>query len=99
MEKFKLIEGVFSAKDAKEVLLTLIDQKIKFHELKSFSSEIKFGKADEESLSRVDDLTKTKNDIIKYLVGKVDKEFDFNIKSFIEIEEEEVKIEKVLTLN
>ncbi len=99
MEKFKLIEGVFSAKDAKEVLLTLIDQKIKFHELKSFSSKIKFGKADEESLQRVNDLTQTKTDIMKYLVNKVDNGLSFSIKSFIEIEEVELKTEQFLTMN
>lgn len=88
MEKFKLIEGVFTTKDAKEVLLTLIDQKIKFHELKSFSSEIKFGKADKESLQRVKDLTQTKDEILNYLGDKLNDNLSFNIKSFIEIEEE-----------
>jgi hypothetical protein len=99
MEKFKLIEGVFNAKDAREVLLTLIDKKIKFHELKSFSSEIKFGKADEESLQRVNDLTQTRQEIIKYLRSKINDELAFNIKSFIEINEVEIKTEKVLTLD
>ena len=39
----KLIEGNFNPDEAKEVLLSLFNHKIQFHEAKNFSSEIRFG--------------------------------------------------------
>nr|WP_294895396.1 hypothetical protein [uncultured Pedobacter sp.] len=66
-EKFKLIEGVFSAKDAKEILLTFIEEKIKFHELKSFSAEVKTGHKSEEALIRVEELKKTRRELVELL--------------------------------
>ncbi len=40
-EKFNLIEGIFNAQDARDILLSLIHEKIKFHDLKSLSWEEK----------------------------------------------------------
>ncbi|MBK0383455.1 hypothetical protein I5M32_10830 [Pedobacter sp. SD-b] len=94
MEKFKLIDGVFNAVDAKEILLTLIDKKIKFHELKSFSNEIKAGSTDGESLERVEELKKTRDHIILFLKDKLIDNLSFNIKSFIEMEEVDVEVMK-----
>ena len=42
----KLIEGNFNPDEAKEVLLSLFNHKIQFHEAKNFSSEIRFGVED-----------------------------------------------------
>lgn len=84
--KFKLIEGVFSAKDAKEILLTLIEEKIKFHELKSFSDEVKIGTKNNESLLKIKDLKGTRAKIIEVLNVEDTESKNFNINSFIEIE-------------
>lgn len=35
--EFKLVKGVFSPEDAKEVLFKLVNSKIKFHQLEKFS--------------------------------------------------------------
>lgn len=35
--EFKLVKGIFSPEDAKEVLFKLVNSKIKFHELEKFS--------------------------------------------------------------
>jgi hypothetical protein len=84
-EKFKLIEGVFSVSDAKEILLTLIEEKIKFHELKSFSDEVKLGKKSEDSLIKVADLRATKANIIAFLSQDKNRP-NVSINSSIEIE-------------
>lgn len=86
-EQFKLIEGVFSAKDAKEVLLMLIEEKIKFHDLKSFSNEVKTGKKSEESLEKVEELRATKAKIISFVDGKDAELSNFTITSTIDIEQ------------
>ncbi|OAQ38490.1 hypothetical protein A5893_13780 [Pedobacter psychrophilus] len=85
IKKFKLIEGIFSASDAKEILLNLIEEKIKFHELRSFSDEVKQGKKNDESLLKVAELNDTKSKI-KALLEKVENGKNLKINSFIEIE-------------
>jgi hypothetical protein len=64
MNNFKLVEGEFSATDAKEILLRLIEQKISFHNLKCFSDEIRYGSKDQHSLERIEDLEKTKEKVL-----------------------------------
>jgi hypothetical protein len=64
MDNFKLVEGDFSAADAKEILLRLIEQKISFHNLKCFSHEVRYGSKDEHSLERIEELNKTKVKLI-----------------------------------
>ena len=84
-EKFKLIEGVFTAKDAKEILLTFIEEKIKFHELKSFSNEIKTGNKSEESIIKVQELMKTRSEIIKLIDAEDMK--SIYLSSFVEVQQ------------
>lgn len=86
MEKFKLVEGTFDAKDSEEILLTLIEQKIKFHELKSFSDEVKTGKKHIESLNKVAELNKTRAKIKEFLNSDANKSSLFNILSTINVE-------------
>ncbi|MFC5282001.1 hypothetical protein [Pedobacter alpinus] len=73
MDNFKLVEGEFNAADAKEILLRLIEQKISFHNLKCFSHEIRFGKKDEHSIERIEELNKTKEKLI-LLINKAQLE-------------------------
>lgn len=63
----KLIQGVFAQEKAKDVLLTLIDSKVQFHQLNNFSSEIRFGHKDEFSLERIEDLKELKKKLLKIL--------------------------------
>lgn len=88
-QKFKLIEGNFSASDAKELLLTLLEEKIKFHELHSFSSEVKKGSKNQESLLKVEELRTTRKNIINYLESEDGGVGKFNITSFINIKKSE----------
>lgn len=66
-KEFNLIEGSFSVDEAKEILTTLINDKIKFHDLKIFSQEERFGKADPENAARKKQLIQTKEEVMKYL--------------------------------
>lgn len=51
--QLNLIEGQFSADEAKEILTTIFVTKIKFHELKNFSSQIRTGELDEFAQNRI----------------------------------------------
>lgn len=84
-EQFKLIDGIFSAADAKEVLLMLLEEKIKFHGLKSFSDEVRTGNKNRDSLARIAELEGIKNTIVRALTQDSENSDTFYIKSYIKI--------------
>ena len=59
-KKLTLIEGSFTAEEAKEILLNMYSTKINFHEMKNFSSQERFGMEDEIAQNRI---PKLKNEI------------------------------------
>ncbi len=61
--KSELIKGDFTPDDASEIINTMITKKIDFHRARNFSSEIRFGKKDEKSLARAEELEKSKRAI------------------------------------
>ena len=70
MEKqdiFTLIEGEFSPKESRELLFSVFKSKIRFHRLKNFSSQERFGKNDEKALSRMVQLQETLASIFKVI--------------------------------
>ena len=52
-ETLKLIEGLFTDAEAKEVLMNIFLSKIKFHEQRNFSHQERFGKPDEHAVQRI----------------------------------------------
>ena len=70
MEKqdvFTLIEGEFSPKESRELLLSVFKSKIRFHRLKNFSSQERFGQDDEKALARMKQLQETLSSIFKVI--------------------------------
>ncbi len=72
IEKLKLIEGDFSFNEAKEILTSMFNSKINFHNIQNWSSQERFGKDDETAQRKVRLL---KNEIEKL------EEIIFNAKS------------------
>ena len=64
---FKLIDGAFSVEEAQEVLGNLLEFKIQFHNKENFSSEIRNGVRNEQSLSRIESLKATRKSLFEYL--------------------------------
>jgi hypothetical protein len=62
-KEFKLIDGVFTAKDADAVLTALINYKIDYHNREDFSNHIRFNKDPEHSSKRIAQLHESKNDL------------------------------------
>ena len=60
---YKLISGVFSPEDAQQVLLSLIDFKIRFHRLKNWSQEERTGTTDISAELRIAELTRSKAEL------------------------------------
>jgi hypothetical protein len=62
----RLVDGVFSPEDAKEVAVTLLKSKIQFHVFKNMHTEETTGKEDPFSKQRIREL-KSSADTLNYL--------------------------------
>lgn len=51
--QISLINGQFNDEEAKEILTSMLTTKIKFNELKNFSTQIRTGKEDEFAKNRI----------------------------------------------
>lgn len=78
MHEFKLIDSSYTADEAREILLAIINSKIQFHQLKTFSHDIRFGCPDEHSEKRIKELEETRRAITQLLQehGNSDVKFD-----------------------
>lgn len=84
-ESITLIDGQFSSDDAFVLLTNLYSSKIKFHQLKNFSSMERFGKEDEMSLQRISKLEESLKTILTLMKdASVDKN-RIEIKSVLQI--------------
>lgn len=82
--QFNLLKGTFTATDAKEILATLFNDKIRFHRLRNFSHEERFGVPDPHATERVPMLKQTLEDILT-LLKQHDTEAQFEIHADIKI--------------
>lgn len=55
-QKITLIDGVFQVDEANEILMEMFQTKIKFHELRNFSAQVRFGKEDSLAQKRIPEL-------------------------------------------
>ena len=53
IEKLKLIEGEFSFKEAREILTSMFNSKINFHNIQNWSSQERYGKDDETAQKKI----------------------------------------------
>ncbi len=61
--EYDLIRGDFQADEAAEIINYMIMKKINFHEVKCFSSEIRFGKVNQASQERIKELGKAREEV------------------------------------
>jgi hypothetical protein len=87
LKDYKLITGVFSPSDAKEILLNVYNGKIQFHQMKNFSSKERFGKEDKVAIKRIPQLKKSLEKLIKQITKaeKQKKQINLSADIFIEI--------------
>lgn len=62
-KKLTLIQGTFNAEEANEILMNIFNAKIKFHSLKNFSSEERFGTPDATAEKRIPELKESMDQI------------------------------------
>jgi len=82
---FCLINGSFSTEDARQVLMSLINHKINFHELNAWSHRERFGEDNAASLKRVEELSQTREEIAQLIKEAAETGQKLIINSSIEI--------------
>ncbi|MCA1772512.1 MAG: hypothetical protein LC677_07835 [Halomonas sp.] len=58
-----LIDGEFSTEEAQTILMTLIGNKVRFHQQENLSHEERFGASSERSRVRIEQLLRTRADL------------------------------------
>ncbi len=81
--EIELIAGTYSASDANEILMNLLSDKIKFHQLKNFSSSERLDKNDHNSLIRISELEECKKQVIELVAQASESNQKFTIHSQI----------------
>lgn len=84
-EKLSLIEGVFEAKEANEILTNIYLTKLNFHKMKNFSSQERFGKDDSTAIRRIPELKLNMEKFYKFIEEANLKNIKLEISSEIKI--------------
>lgn len=61
---YRLVDGIFDPAQATEVLMTLIEDKIRFHQRNNLTSHERCGHSDPASTRRIDELRQCKAELI-----------------------------------
>lgn len=88
LQELLLIQGQFSATEAREVLMNLINSKLSYHNKRNLRSFEHRGESDQHSLKRIAELNELRRWLLAYLKKREEEEEDvsFNIESSIHIE-------------
>lgn len=84
-QNFKLIDGVFSPTEAKKLIISLINNKINYHNLEDFSNHVRFNDNLSHSQKRILELQETKDEISNLIAFAEKQGFQLKINSTIEI--------------
>lgn len=83
--KVLLIEGKFAPEEAKKILLTLLDDKIKFHKDEMFSIKEMYSGDTSHSEMRINALNESRNKLLELLEKARQKQLYLKIHSEINI--------------
>lgn len=84
-QKFKFIDGSFSAMESREILKNVFSSKIQFHQIKNFSSQERFGTDDTNSVARIAELKESMSEVIMLIADAHQQGKQLEIRSEIEI--------------
>jgi hypothetical protein len=66
-QQFRLIQGTFSPEEANQLLMTLIQDKLKFHQRNNASRRERFGEKDAAVEARIEALRQTRTDLSAFI--------------------------------
>lgn len=81
----KFIQGEFSPEEANTLLLTILKNKIDFHELKNIQSKERVGTSDNNALQRIQELKESRMHALELLQTAVLENKNLKIESEIKI--------------
>ena len=82
---YRLISGVFHPEEANQLLMTLIEDKIRFHQRNDWSRRERFGETDAAGVKRVSELRQTKAELAGVIEEAAAAGMKLTIKGNIEI--------------
>ncbi|HKK45348.1 MAG TPA: hypothetical protein VJ964_07495 [Balneolaceae bacterium] len=82
---YSLVKGAFTADEAREVLMALIESKITFHSLKNLRSFEQSGETDSKSKKRIEELENMREEMLELIKQARKTGFQLQIKSTIDI--------------
>ncbi len=82
---FTLISGEFFPDEASQLLMTLIEDKISFHQRNNWSRRERFGEVDAASTRRISELRQTKEDLARVVEEAAAAGMKLSISGNIEI--------------
>ncbi|MGN6180883.1 MAG: hypothetical protein ACTHNW_17000 [Mucilaginibacter sp.] len=82
--EFNLIDGKFKASETRELLSTLFLNKLRFHSVKNFTHQEKFGTTDAYVEKRIERLEATLEEVLQ-LLKSYDQEEEFEIYANVKI--------------
>ncbi|MDO8863341.1 hypothetical protein Q6D67_16670 [Haliea sp. E1-2-M8] len=82
---YRLINGVFYPEEANQLLMTLIEDKISFHQRNNWSRRERFGETDPASARRISELRQTKGDMAALIAEAAAAGMKLTISGNIEI--------------
>lgn len=85
-ETLTLLDGHFTAEEAREVLMSIFYAKIHFHEMKNFSSQERFGCKDEVAVERIPKLKESMKRIQELVIQAAESRKSMLVTSVIKIE-------------
>ena len=85
-QDFKLVKGVFTPRDAREVLMDLYSSKVNFHLMKNFSSNERLGKDDKTAMKRIPELKKSIAKISEIIAKASDLKQRLSVTAVVTIE-------------
>lgn len=85
MKTTKLITGLYTPDEAKEILLDMVKSKINFHNIKSLSALVRFNRPDLESESRIKELQETREELLALIQQAENDNLNLRIESTIKV--------------
>ena len=67
VNEFNLLKGTFTSSETREILITLLRDKMRFHGQKNFNHQVRFGKPDIQAEERISELKKTLGEALNFL--------------------------------
>lgn len=84
-QQFKFIEGSFLPADARKAILSLVAQKIQYHQLEVFSNTERFGHDVSHSQKRITELEVVYQEIKQLIDYASENDLQINVQSSIHI--------------